>query len=112
MSKIIYIASPYSHEDKHVRELRYLQVTDYCAKQVAAGNIVFSPITYGHVLSEHADLPTDFTFWKNFCLTFLGNCEEMHIIRLDGWEESNGIREEIQYCILSEIPIKYIDYVC
>lgn len=47
MNKIIYLASPYSHEDKHVRELRFIQVTDYAAKQVALGNIVFSPITYG-----------------------------------------------------------------
>jgi hypothetical protein len=111
MSEIIYIASPYSHEDKYVRELRYLQITDYCAKQVKEGNVVFSPITYGHILSEHVDMPTDFKFWKDFCITFLHKCSEMHIIKLDGWEESTGIQEEIKYCKFLDIPIKFIDYV-
>lgn len=110
MSKIIYLASPYSHEDKHVRELRYLQITEYAAKQVAAGNIVFSPITYGHVLSEHVDMPTTFDFWANFCLTFLDKCEEMHVLKLDGWDLSKGIAEEESYCRDNNIPIKYIDY--
>jgi hypothetical protein len=110
MKKIIYIASPYSHSDKHIRELRYLQVTEYCAKQVATGNIVFSPITYGHILSEHVDMPTTFDFWSNFCLTFLNKCDEMHVIKLEGWENSIGISEEESYCRDNNIPIKYIDY--
>lgn len=110
MSKIIYIASPYSHAEKHVREQRYLQVTDYAAKQVAAGNIVFSPITFGHVLSEHVDMPTNFEFWSDFCLTFLSKCSEMHVLKMDGWEISNGIDQEEQFCSVNNIPIKYIDY--
>jgi len=110
MKKIIYLASPYSHPEKHVRELRYLQVTEYTAKQVAVGNIVFSPITYGHVLSEHVDMPTDFEFWSDFCLTFLSKCSEMHVLKIDGWEVSNGIDQEEQYCYVNNIPIKYIDY--
>lgn len=46
MKKIIYLASPYSHPDKDVRELRFIQITEYAAEQVSKGNIVFSPITY------------------------------------------------------------------
>ena len=110
MNKIIYLASPYSHEDKYIRELRYLQVTEYTAKQVALGNIVFSPISYGHILSEFEDLPTDFKFWENFCFSFLSKCDEMHVLKLDGWELSNGIDMEEQYCYVNNIPTKYIDY--
>jgi hypothetical protein len=110
MNKIIYLASPYSHEDKHIRELRYLQVTEYTAKQVALGNIVFSPISYGHILSEFKDLPTDFKFWENFCFTFLSKCDEMHVLKMDGWDISNGIDMEEQYCTINNILIKYIDY--
>jgi hypothetical protein len=111
MKKIIYLASPYSHEEKHTRELRFLQVTDYAAKQVALGNIVFSPISYGHLLSEHQDMPTNFEFWENFCLKFLSKCDEMHILKLDGWEISYGVNMEEQYCNLNNILVKYIDHV-
>lgn len=110
MSKIIYLASPYTHEDKNVRELRFLQVADYTAKQMILGNIVFSPITYGHVLSEHQDMPTDFEFWENFCFTFLSKCSEMHVLKLDGWSLSKGVFAEEQYCRYNDIDIKYIDF--
>lgn len=110
MSKIIYLACPYSHEEKHIRELRFLQVTDYTAKQVALGNIVFSPISYGHLLSEFKDMPLNFEFWENFCLTFLSKCDEMHILKLEGWSESIGINGEGSYCRDNNIKIKYIDY--
>lgn len=110
MNKIIYLASPYSHEEKHIRELRFLQVTDYTAKQIALGNIVFSPITYGHVLSEFNDLPTNFMFWEIFCLTFLSKCDEMHVLKLNDWSLSKGIFNEEEYCKKNNINIKYIDY--
>ena len=110
MDKIIYIASPYSHLEKHVRDLRYLQVTDYVANLVIDGNIAFSPITFGHILSEHKDIPTDFKFWESFCLTFLDRCNEMYILKIDGWDKSEGIKAEIDYCLKKSIPIKYIDF--
>jgi len=110
MKKIIYLASPYSHPDKDVRELRFIQITEYAAEQVSKGNIVFSPITYGHVLSEYKDMPTDFSFWSEFCLTFLNKCEEMHVLKLEGWDKSIGISYEESYCRDNNIPIKYIEY--
>ncbi len=108
--KIIYLASPYSHPEKHVRELRYHQVTEYAAKQIALGNIVFSPITYGHILSEYEDMPTNWKFWSDFCFSFLSKCSEMHVLKIDGWNLSEGIDQEEQYCYVNNIPIKYIDY--
>jgi hypothetical protein len=110
MSKIIYLASPYSHPDSMVRKQRYDQVTKYAAKQIAAGNIVFSPITYGHIMTEFETLPTNFEFWENFCFSFLSKCDEMHILKIEGWEISNGIDMEEQFCYVNNIPIKYIDY--
>jgi hypothetical protein len=109
-NKIIYLASPYTHPERMVKELRFHKVTEYTAKQVAEGNIVFSPITYGHLLSEFHDMPTDFKFFENFCLTFLSKCDEMHILKIEGWEESEGIDQEEQFCYMNNIPVKYIDY--
>ena len=111
MSKIIYLAAPYSHEDKHIRELRYLQITEVTARLIKEGNIVFSPITYGHILSEMEDLPTTFEFWEKFCLAFLEKCDEMYVLTLDGYSTSKGVSMELKYCDENKIPVKYIDYV-
>ena len=109
-NKIIYLASPYTHPERMVREIRFHKVTEYTAKLVAEGNIVFSPISYGHLLSEFHNMPTDFEFWENFCLTFLSKCDEMYILKLEGWEESEGIDQEEQFCNFNNKPVKYIDY--
>ena len=55
-------------------------------------------------------MPTNFEFWSDFCLTFLSKCSEMHVLKMDGWEISNGIDQEEQFCSVNNIPIKYIDY--
>ena len=44
MSKIIYLATPYSHEDKNVVESRYIQTANKCAELISEGNVVISPI--------------------------------------------------------------------
>lgn len=62
-------------------------------------------------MNKHQDMPTNFEFWENFCLTFLSKCDEMHVLKMDGWKFSYGVNMEEQYCNLNNILVKYIDYV-
>lgn len=110
MSKIIYIASPYSHKEEAIRILRAKQISQFSAILLKSGLIVFSPISYGHEMTNHCDLPTDFKFWEDFCLSFLSKCEEMYVYMIPGWEDSIGIKNEILYCETNSIPIKYIPF--
>jgi hypothetical protein len=105
---VIYIASPYTHESKYIREERFKSVSYYTYLQIKEGKVVFSPITYGHTLTYFGDLPTDWEFWEKLCISFLDKCNELHILTLEGWEESRGIKMEIEYAKKKGIPIKYI----
>lgn len=109
MSKLIYVASPYSHPVDEIRIENYKVVSLYTANLVRNGFVIFSPITYGHHLTEFKEMPLDFEFWGNFCLTFLAKCDMMHVLRIPGWENSKGVREEIDFCKKFEIPIVYIE---
>lgn len=112
MNKLIYIASPYSHPVEDVRIENYELVSNLASKLCAEGHVVFSPITYGHTLvGFRPSMPTDWEFWKNFCLTFLSKCDEMIVYKMAGWEESKGMKEEITYCKENKIPITYIDII-
>jgi hypothetical protein len=109
MNKLIYVASPYNHSDDDIRWLNYRKVSRYSAGLIAKGQVVISPIAYGHPLLDFAEIPYDWPFWSNFCLTFLDRCDEMHVLMMEGWDKSRGVEEEIQYARQQSIPIKYIE---
>jgi len=96
--KIIYIGCPYTHEDKSVMEERYQAVTNVTAFLVAKGWKVFSPITYGHLLCQFKDMPKDFEFWKDLCISFLSKADVFISLNLDGYLGSRGLAEELEYC--------------
>jgi hypothetical protein len=106
---LIYIASPYSHEDKKIVKKNWETVTKYVAGIVSEGHVAISPITYGHVLLDWKEMPSDWDFWKNFCLTILNKCDKMIVLKMDGWDVSRGVSEEIEWAKENSIPIEWIE---
>jgi hypothetical protein len=109
MSKLIYLASPYSHPEDSVRRENYLIVTKIAADLVYRGYVAISPITYGHMLLEHAKMPTDWEFWENFCITLLEKCEKIIVCNnMVGWDKSRGVSAEIEFAKNNGIEIEYL----
>jgi Domain of unknown function (DUF1937) len=77
---------------------------------VSEGKTVLSPITYGHILTEFHDMPTDWEFWNNFCFNLLIKCDRMIICKMEGWDKSRGISEEISIAKDHGILIEYMEY--
>lgn len=96
---MIYVASPYTHSDKKIEASRYDLVSDYCAKLIIDGYVPFSPIVYCHLLSVRHILPGLVDFWWDFNLDFMRAAKEMHVLQIDGWQESKGVRQEIEWWI-------------
>jgi len=92
---MIYLASPYSHPDPLVREARFDAACRATADLVHAGQVVFSPIVHGHPLVRFG-LPTDWAFWQRFDEEHLRRCDEVVVLQVDGWRESDGVRAEIE----------------
>ena len=91
---MIYIASPYSHPDPKVRNFRFESALTYANMLMGMGHTCFSPIAYGHQFSLRFYRPTAFEAWIDFNDRILLACESMHILTIDGWEESRGIAHE------------------
>lgn len=51
----------------------------------------------------------DFNFWQHISYEMLNVCNEMHVLMLDGWEESIGVIGEINHAKMKNIPIHYIE---
>ena len=96
--KKIYLACPYSHPDLHVRLWRVNQVNRKAAELMMHGNLVFSPLSHSHPISNYCTVdPCDHDFWLRQDLWILDICDEMHILCLPGWDESKGIKTEIEH---------------
>ena len=105
---VTYIASPYTGTD-YERVQRYKDVEKYAAHIIQEGEVAVSPIVHNHILAGRYQLPREFDFWQNYCMTLLGACDYMHVLMLDGWKESVGVTAEIKLAHELLIPVLYID---
>ena len=105
---MIYLASPYSHPDAAVREQRFHAVCRMAAALMQQGHVVFAPIVHGHPLVGHG-LPTDWLFWEQYDREHLRRCDELMVLRLDGWRESVGVAAEIRIAAELGKPVRYVD---
>lgn len=103
--KMIYLASPYTHDDKKVREKRYRQARNTAAKLICRGHTVLSPIAYGHPMAQNYPLMRSLTQWKDFDFDVLIHCDALWLLPLDGWEQSEGINLELSAATDHGIPI-------
>lgn len=93
----IYVASPYSHADPAVRELRYHDVMAYTAWLLKHERWGYSPIVHCHIMAKTYGLPIDFDYWMRLDFTMIDAAKELHVVKIPGWQESRGVAAEIQY---------------
>jgi len=102
---MVFVSAPYSHPIKQVTDMRVRAVAKYCAELLKNGTSCLTPITAGTCILEHTKLPSDFEFWKKMSFDMLEVCNEMHVIMLEGWNESTGVAAEIEFAKSRNIPI-------
>lgn len=109
---IIYLASPYTHSDPVVCDARFETVTEIAAKLVLQGKIVFSPITmthpYDRILAEPGNTLGS-AYWVDFDIAFMDVCSEMYVVKSPGWDQSSGVKREIDYFKQQGKKITYLD---
>src|SRR4051794_15067165 len=103
---MIYLASPYSHSDPRIRESRFQAACRATAQLIRAGHSVFSPIVHGHPLAC-LGIPTDWAFWQRFDEEHLKRCDELLVLQIEGWRESEGVQAEIVLAAALRMRIDY-----
>lgn len=106
---MIYLATPYAHEDPAVMERRFDAVTRFAGRLMQLGVLVYSPITHNHPIATRIDLPRTWDYWAQFDLAILATCSQLLVLKLDGWQKSTGVRAEIEYAEEHGIPVIYAD---
>lgn len=105
--KLVYLASPYTHDDPAVRQARFEAACDATAVLMRGGYAVYSPIASSHPVALRHSLPTDWSYWEAFDELIISRCDELHVLMLDGWYESVGVQAEIRIAKRCGLPIVY-----
>jgi hypothetical protein len=102
----IFVAGPYNHPDEIIKSERLLNIKKYCVKVFNEGDAPISALLMGLSISDIGGLPTDTETWREFSKKMVKGCDEMHV--LSGWEESGGVKAEIEEALRIGIIVKYI----
>lgn len=109
MKTLVYLATPYSHPDPSVEQIRFEVVNRVAAKLMAEGEHIFSPISHTHPIALAGELPKNWEFWKEYDTAILSVCSKLIVLRQVGWEWSKGVTEEVKIAESLGIPVSYID---
>ena len=110
--KLIYLASPYTHQESYIMDMRAIMVCDVMAKCFNKyKHTFFSPVCHGHSMMKESSTkaPSSWEYWKNHDLNMIHRCDELWVVTLANWEESVGMEEEVLYADRKKMPIRYID---
>jgi len=104
---LCYLASPYTHADPYVREARFDAACRAAAALIRQGKVVFSPVCHSHPICRFG-LPGDWQFWQGQDLKFLEMCNEVVVLKLDGWQQSVGVQAEIAKARALGKPVTFL----
>ena len=116
MKSYIYLACPYTAYkadgslDEDLMEERYQNVLNCFASLIKAGLVVFCPIAMTHTADQMNNRMYP-NFWYEFDKAFIQNMSQLFILKLQGWEKSIGLQEEIKTAIERRVPITYLEYI-
>lgn len=106
---MIYLASPYSDPDEWVRNRRYVAAREFVFHHFEQGTYLFSPIVYCHQFARDFEAPFHFDFWKGYNDEALVHCDALWVLKLDAWEQSNGVLYEIEQATLLGFDINFVE---
>jgi hypothetical protein len=104
----IYLACPYSHPNKAIEAKRFQAANKAAADLMSKGYLVFSPISHTHPIHLAGNLPGDYEFWRKYDQTFINWCDAVWVLKISGWSESKGIKQEVEYAEFIGKPVRYI----
>jgi hypothetical protein len=107
----IYLASPYSNTSSERVYDNYRKALEATACLIKNGHIIFSPIVHCHEMAKEFDMPTGIAFWWKHNRAMMEKASEFHILTLDGWKNSKGIRREAALAVKLQLPIRYMDFL-
>jgi hypothetical protein len=105
---MLYLATPSSHSDPAVMRKRYQTSCRAAAKLLQSGIVVFNPLANGISAVELGGLELEYQGFITIDLEFLRRSDEVLVLGLAGWKESDGVIKEIFESFALRKPVTLI----
>lgn len=109
MRDYYYLATPYTKYPRGL-DAAYAEACGHAAWLISKGVPVFSPIAHTHGIAEQSDVDAkDGNYWLKADEPFMANAKGIIVVKMEGWDESAGVKHEIEYFQREGRPIVYLD---
>jgi hypothetical protein len=103
---MIYLSIPYTG----CENLSFCVSCVVLEKLIRAGNVAISTVVCGHAMRLQGRVDkSDYGLWIGYDLKILRDCDALIVVKLDGWENSAGVKAEMDEARSLGIPIIYLD---
>jgi hypothetical protein len=95
---VIYLAAPYTSPDMDTRNWRFQRIRQALFGLWDAGQPAVCPVVLGHEYERRQrsgprEMPHE--FWMVMARAQLSSCTSLYLLTLQGWRESEGVRQEV-----------------
>lgn len=110
VSSLVYTAAPYTVKDEAGKEdfeevCKRMDIFFECETKLAQREIQTVSPLYKHFLrKKNIDLPGDWEYWSKYSETLLVSSDVLLIVKIPGWEMSEGVRGEVLIARNRRIP--------
>ena len=96
---LIYVASPYYHDNLEIMKQRYDAVSDACYLMAMSGWSIISPVMIWHPVKVskaafEGVIDSDLVRMNKALLL---HCDALIVLQIKGWEQSKGIAMEVDW---------------
>lgn len=107
INNLVYLAVPYSHSSKFVRNGRFHYANRAAVALMKQGYWVFSPISHSHYIAKYLEGHEVYEAWREFDEFMIAQCSKLIVLMLPGWYLSKGVQSEIAKAQELGIPVEY-----
>lgn len=105
---VVYLATPYSRFKGGIN-MAFQEAAMLAARMLAQGYKVYSPISHTHPIAIYGGIDPTSELWYAFDETMMGVSDTLVVGMMEGWEDSYGVKKEIEHFREQGKKIAYMD---
>lgn len=111
---LAYVAGPYTARledgsEDHARTAERMRIFCLCVGAMMGLGIKSASPLMMHLVRQHTALPGDWAYWGDYSMVMLKKCDVMVVLKIEGWEQSTGVKEEMLIAAENDVPIIFVD---
>lgn len=109
--RLCYLATPYTKYHLGI-DAAFTHASELTGRLIKIGVRLYSPIAHCHPISIAAGIdPLDFKFWLTNQEAMMDAADCLIVAHMKGWDESYGVKHEIDFFTRDKKPVVHLDPV-